>query len=172
MTPDPVDPMTLDVATLAFMAGNAAAELIETRMHDAGHPDIRPSHSYLLQVLIGGEPTVGELAGTLHISQQAVSKSVRELDGLGYVTRRADPGDSRLHRVSMTAKGWSVVEASRAARAELASTLARLVDPDDIDATRRVLVAALEGLGALPAVEQRRVAAPSKRYDRLLSANR
>ncbi|MEZ4239345.1 MAG: MarR family transcriptional regulator [Myxococcota bacterium] len=70
----------------------------------------------MFQHLVERSPTIGELAERLGVTQQAASKAVAELEGLGYVARAADPADSRVRRVSLTARGWDAVERARGAR--------------------------------------------------------
>ena len=53
----------------------------------AEHPDVRYAHGFLIQQLVEGRRPVGEIAENLGVTSQAVSKTVRELEGLGYVER-------------------------------------------------------------------------------------
>ena len=70
------------------------------------HPDIRYSHGFLFQQLVEGPRPVGEVATNLGVTSQAVSKMVRELEALGYVTRVADPDDARVRRVGVD-RAWT-----------------------------------------------------------------
>jgi DNA-binding MarR family transcriptional regulator len=56
-----------------------------------GFDGLRHAHGYVVQRLIEGERPVGALAAELGVSRQAVSKSVTELERLGYVARRPAP---------------------------------------------------------------------------------
>ena len=83
----------------------------------AEHPHVRYAHGFLIQQLVEGPRPVGEIAANLGVTSQAVSKSVRELEAIGYVERWSDPADGRVRRVALTDKGRAVLEAGRAVRA-------------------------------------------------------
>ncbi len=118
-----VNPASLDIATLAWLTGSAANDYLLERLHRIGHQGVRTSHGYVIQHLIDGGPTVTELAAHLGVTQQAASKYVRELEGLGYVQRAADADDARVRRLSLTERGHELVADSRQARTELESAL-------------------------------------------------
>src|SRR3712207_6233710 len=110
--------------SLLFAALNSAtnAEVVR-RIAAAGHPDLRPAHGYVFQHLIAGPARITELAGKLGMTVQGASKLVAELEQLGYVERRVDPGDRRNRIVALTARGWAGIEAGRAARAAVTTEL-------------------------------------------------
>jgi DNA-binding MarR family transcriptional regulator len=82
---------------------------------------------------------------------------VRELEGLGYVDRSGDAADGRVRRVALTARGRAVLDAGREIRAALNAELAAALGAERAEAAADALKAALEALGAMPAVEARRV---------------
>jgi len=157
----PLDPASIDLPSLASLAGASATEHLLGRLRAAGHARVRSSHGYIIQHLIAGTPTVGELAGQLAVTQQAASKFVLELESLGYAERRPDPVDSRIRRVALTAQGQSLVEQARAARAKLEAEVSAAVGAHAVRAARRALVAMLEVTGGTDAVARRRVKPPS-----------
>lgn len=59
---------------------------------------VEPHRRRILDLLRGGEQTVGGLAAALGISQPGVSKHLRVLRGAGLVQARAD-GRRRLYRL-------------------------------------------------------------------------
>jgi len=75
------------------------------------------------------DQTPGELSQRLGISKQACSKTLKELEQSGFVTRRINPQDSRSTVLSLTAKGLKLLEdgiaATEAALGELAETVGR-----------------------------------------------
>src|SRR5919202_4197145 len=109
---------------LLFAALNAAtnAEVVR-RLAVAGHADLRPAHGYVFQHLIAGPARITELADKLGMTVQGASKLVADLERLGYVDRRVDPGDRRNRIVALTARGWAGIEAGRAARAAVTAEL-------------------------------------------------
>ncbi|WP_439591637.1 MarR family winged helix-turn-helix transcriptional regulator [Microbacterium sp.] len=133
----------LDLPTLLTLAGGVVSSQIVERMRQEGFADVRTSHGYVLQLVVADSPTIGSMAESLGVTQQAVSKSVGELQRLGYVDRVADPVDARARRVELTARGRELIEAGRAARQDAEASIAREVSPEDLMAARRVLAAIL-----------------------------
>ena len=137
------------------------AETLNARMMDGlrerGHTRLRYSHGFLFQQLVEGARPVGEIAANLGVTSQAVSKSVRELEALGYVDRWGDPADGRVRRVALTERGRAVLEDGREIRARLNAELAEVLGAERLEAAASTLRAALESRGAMPAVSARRV---------------
>jgi DNA-binding MarR family transcriptional regulator len=154
-------PHELDLASLTALSGAAANEHVLQRLRSCGHPQVRISHGYVFQHLIGGHPTVGELATHLGVTQQAASKSVRELEELGYVERIEDVADSRVRRVALTSRGRAVISLARKIRTQFEEDIRNALGQRAIATAKRVLCAVLEAAGATELVTQRRVKPPS-----------
>lgn len=155
----PLEPETIDMPTLAFLAGVSANEYLLDRLRAAA-PQLRNAHGYVIQHLIEGEPTIGEIAERLEVTQQAASKSVLELESQGYVIRIADKVDARVRRVALTRAGRTLVAEGRAARNHLEAKLSAEVGPRAMATTRRVLVALLSHTEGLHAVQTRSAKPP------------
>jgi DNA-binding MarR family transcriptional regulator len=110
-----------------------------------GHAELRYAHGFLFQQLVEGPRAVGEVAADLGVTSQAVSKTARELEGLGYVRREPDPADARAVRVVSTARGRREF---RQRKERFARALERLSD-ELSEIERRQLADALETLGRL-----------------------
>lgn len=156
-TPE-LDLTELDLGALALLVGQAINAEVQEGLATKGFGDVRNSHASLIQHLVGGGRTVGDLAQRLGVSQQAASKSVAELGALGYVSRSgaAEGGDRRVTRVELTARGKSVVQASRKIRQAITK---KLEDGQGVKATaqaRTALTAALGTLGGAAAARTRR----------------
>lgn len=157
----PVDRIDVDVATLAFLAGSAANGQLLERIRDAGHPYLRTAHGYVFQRLLKTTPTVGELATALGVTQQAASKSAKELESLGYVRRRPDASDRRATRLELTERGHDAVEVARRTRRELESQLRARVGAEVLDNAKESLWALLAMAGGEADVHARSVRMPS-----------
>ncbi|WP_067540127.1 MarR family winged helix-turn-helix transcriptional regulator [Nocardia crassostreae] len=155
-----LDPRELDTGSLALFVGQAAAAVVQERLSAQGFGDLRFSHGYVFQHLIDGEPTVGELAARLGVTQQGASKSVVELENLGYCERVPDPGDARIRRVRLTDRGRAGVEAARQARADLDRRLGDAFGAERLAEHRSLLAELLHELGGTAAVERRAVRPP------------
>jgi DNA-binding MarR family transcriptional regulator len=115
------------------------------------------SHGFLIQQLVQGPRPIGEIAEDLGLTSQAISKAVRELEALGYVDRSGDAADGRVRRVALTDRDRAVLDAGREIRAALNAELAAALGTERAETAAGTLKAGLEALGAMPAVEARRV---------------
>jgi DNA-binding MarR family transcriptional regulator len=156
----PLDPQDLDLGSLALFVGNAAAARVQAELEAAGFTGLRSSHGYLFQHLVEAEPTIGELAALMRMTQQAVSKTVAELEGLGYVERVPDARDGRIRRIRLTAWGRDAIDAARRSRAGLDELARTRFGDDRLDQARTVLVELLDALGGVDEVRLRRVRPP------------
>ncbi|GGW67348.1 MarR family winged helix-turn-helix transcriptional regulator [Streptomyces xantholiticus] len=158
--PPSLDPQQLDTGTLALFVGHAAANLVQEQLAKEGFADLRFSHGYVFQHLIDDEPTVGELAAHLAMTQQGASKAVAELERLGYCERAPDAADARIRRVRLTARGQEAVAAARRARSALDQRLADHLGEQHLAEHRDLLVRLLDELGGTAAVKRRAVRPP------------
>jgi DNA-binding MarR family transcriptional regulator len=156
----PIDETDLDLTLAALFAGYALNDEVQRRLHAAGFEGLRFSHGFLVQHLVAGERTVGELAELMGVTQQAVSKTVGELETLGYLDRRARAGDARVRPVALTQKGRRAIETARAARAEVVAELRSELGPRRVDAATALLRDVLRAQGAMPDIRRRRVRLP------------
>ncbi|MGC5038262.1 MarR family winged helix-turn-helix transcriptional regulator [Streptomyces sp. DT190] len=157
---EPVDPVGLDLGSLALFVGFAASSAVQADLASMGFGDLRMSHGYVFQHLIDAQPTVSDLAAKLDMTQQGASKVVAELERLGYVERRPSPRDARVRHVTLTSKGGEAVTAARRARERLEARLRERCDPAAFDVARTVLVDLLDELGGTEAVHRRDVRPP------------
>ncbi|GEM_PF-544313 len=172
----PLEPDDIDLPALVSLTGAAVDAHVLARLRESGHPGARRSHGYVIQALLAGEPAVGELAGELGVTQQAISKSVAELEALGYAERVPDARDARVRRIRLTPRGRELVDRTRAIRRELERAALAATGPDraratgraqaprpasdDAGAARRILEALLAASGGLEAVRARRAPVP------------
>lgn len=155
-----VDPLSLDLATLSWLAGSAANAFLLEAIRQAGHPQLRISHGYVFQLLITGPQTIGTLAGGLGVTQQAASKSVADLSALGYITAETDASDRRVRRIALSERGRAAVAEARTARARLQARLIERLGPDTVATASAALASLLDMTGGLEATRSRRVRPP------------
>jgi DNA-binding MarR family transcriptional regulator len=151
----------LDLGLAALFAGQAIAEAVRRRLGARGFAGLRFSHGFLVQRLVEDEQSIAALAAALGVSQQAVSKTVSELERLGYVRRRPDPRDARVRLVALTDRGRAAVAAAREERAAVEAELRERLGPRRVAAATRVLREALDLHGATAAARTRRVRPPA-----------
>ncbi|HUR74080.1 MAG TPA: MarR family transcriptional regulator [Sporichthya sp.] len=152
--------MELDVVTATFLAGSALNAEALRRLHARGYDGLRIRHGYVIQHVVEGPIPIGELAGRLGVTQQAASKTVAELEQLGYLERTADPADARVRRAGLTARGRAAVGESRQIRAEIGDELAAALGPRRAATLRAAAADALTWAGGMADVRTRRVVEP------------
>ena len=155
-----MEPLDLDLPTLAQLAGSSMSRMLLEGLAMAGHPGIRPSHGHVFQRLVEGEPTITELAASLGITQQGASKQVRELERLGYVERVPMAADQRARTVRLTPAGRAAIAHGRKAQAAVEAELAAKLGADTVHAAKVVLVALLQRAGLDDRARTRIAAAP------------
>jgi DNA-binding MarR family transcriptional regulator len=161
MTPQrPVEEADLDLSLAALFAGYALNDEVQRRLHAAGFAGLRFAHGFLIQHLVEEGRPVGELAQLMGVTQQAVSKTVRELEGLGYVERRTADRDARVRVVTLTQRGRRALETARTQRRNLIAELRGAFGDDRVDAATTLLRDVLRAQRALPDVRRRRVRPP------------
>jgi DNA-binding MarR family transcriptional regulator len=153
---DRVDLNVLDVVVTAQLLGRAIDRETQQRLASL-HPQARPHHGYVFQHLISGPMAIGQIAARLEVTQQAVSKTVAELERLGYVERRADPGDARVRLIALTDAGRQVIEDYRQITRQVHDELVTALGVDRVEDLRALMAASLEAIGAAGAISERRV---------------
>ncbi|MGO1049582.1 MarR family winged helix-turn-helix transcriptional regulator [Crossiella sp. CA198] len=150
---DPADDLVL-----LFTALSAAADAeVRRRVAAAGFTGLRRSHGYLFQHLIPGPARISELAAKLGLTPQAVSKTVTELEQLGYARRSVGAGDQRSRLVELTARATGAIEAARTARADLRATYQDILGAATAEAVTEGLRRLATETGALAELTARRL---------------
>jgi DNA-binding MarR family transcriptional regulator len=155
---DAVDLASLDLGYLGQFVGQRINDLVLEKLAAEGYGDLRTSHGFVIQHLLGGPRTITELATALGISQQAASKTVAELVELGYLETAAT-ADRRARAITLSDKALASVALVRKVRAKLEQ---RLVDKHGaaVAKARALLAAVLEDLGAAEVVRTRSIREP------------
>lgn len=153
----------LDLPTVIALVGSAVDRRVLESLAAAGLHGLRPGHGHVIQRLVEGPSTVGEIADAVGVTQQAVSKTVKELVSLGYVEQSRDAADRRRHPLSLTSTGRAAVRTARECRTSLHDDVVASATPRDLQAARRVLVQLAGALGLDEQVSRRTVPAPPDR---------
>jgi DNA-binding MarR family transcriptional regulator len=110
-----------------------------------GYHDYRRSDAAVFRRLLRGPTAVGRLDEVLGASRQAARKIVEGLEQRRYVTTERDPDDARRLIVSLTPAGEAYARAVVDVIESLNRGLVGRVEPEDLAATRRVLLAVISG---------------------------
>jgi DNA-binding MarR family transcriptional regulator len=154
-----LDLVDLDLGHLALFLGLRVNQLVMAQMARAGFRNLRESHGYLIQHLIGSDRTITELAHRMGVSQQAASKAVAELIRLN-VLEESIGEDRRSRVIRLSSRGWKGVQASRKIRTKIHQRVQKAIGKREYDRTKMTLIAALEKFGGAEAIRTRRVRQP------------
>ncbi len=149
----------LDLGYLALFVGMRINELTLEAVHEAGFAGLRHAHGFVFQHLMEGPRSISELAALLEVTQQAASKTVAELEQLGFIEKTPSE-DARVRRVRLSARGRAAVEKGRASRDELQKRFERIHGKRAIEDARELLAKVLTSLGGAEAVRSRRIRMP------------
>ena len=124
-----------------------AARLHRARMGDRlGSLGLFAGQEAVLQALVDGPMTMGELAGLLRVRPPTASKTVTRLSALGLVERRAGTGDGRLVRVGLTSEGLARAAAVEGLWGEVEDEMLAGLDGRDRKRLRKLLRKAARSL--------------------------
>jgi len=131
----PVDPGGVLAVAASLRLGTTR---LARRLRREADVDLTPSLlSALSMVYLHGPLTLGALAEFERVTPPTVTKLVGRLEEAGLVERACDPDDRRVHRVSITDGGSSLLAESRERKnAWLAERLGTL-DAHDLECLRR-----------------------------------
>lgn len=148
----------LDVASALTLLGDAVSGLVLRNLDGTG---LRHGHGYVVQRLLLGPTTATEIAQELGVTQQAVSKTLKELIALGHVETAADTADRRRRPVQLTARGHAAVETARAARRQVDDRIRSAIGPVRFSEMISDLTKALDALDLTENVRRRAVPPPT-----------
>jgi DNA-binding MarR family transcriptional regulator len=88
--------------------------------------------SALSVVVFAGPISLRDLAAAEQVRPPSMTRTVRELELDGMITRETDDSDRRVIRIRATAKGEQLLKEGRGARIKLLADLLRSVDVDEL----------------------------------------
>ena len=100
---------THSIGSVILIALWAKREIV-TSVNQSGHHSVRRSHIELLSTLERGGVRMSDIARELGVTRQAVSATVRELEGLCYVERRPDSTDRRAVLIAPSVEGSELLD--------------------------------------------------------------
>ena len=149
----------LDLSYLCFFLGRRVNELVVETMKNSGSGNVRESHGYVIQHFIESDRSITELGQRMGVTQQAASKAVAELIGLGIL--EALPGaDKRSKRIRLSEVGRGLVKASRDARKKIEKKIEKAIGKNQFENTKQTILRCLEVVGGTKSIQQRRISIP------------
>jgi DNA-binding MarR family transcriptional regulator len=122
------------------------AQDIDAALRAAGFGDLRPSHANVFPFVPPEGISVSGLAELARVRKQTMAQAVDQLERLGYVERRPNPGDRRSRLVFLTERGESVKPVTHATAARVEQRWADLTSPEELEALRGALLRLLTEL--------------------------
>lgn len=114
--------------------------LINVLSRKMGMPISRVTLLRVLALAFPGEVGILEIARRLHINGAAVTRQIKEMEGLGLVARTPDERDGRRCNVKLTAKGRELFEQIHARQHELEKHFASgVLTPEEVRTAAKVL---------------------------------
>lgn len=153
----PLLPPDEDLGLLCLIVTSGFNDAVLKLLAAAGFGDARVPHGFVVQGLLAGDKTVTELAGRLGITVQAVSKTVNEMERLGYIEKSADPDDGRSMLLSLTGRALQSVAESRRARFEVQRELVEALGEHHAGSLIEALRLVAARFGGLDAIAARRL---------------
>ena len=124
------------------------AQDIDAALREAGFGDIRPPHANVFPFVPAQGITVSELAQLARVRKQTMAQAVDQLERMGYVERRPNPGDRRSRLVFLTERGEAVRPVTHATAARVEERWAEVTSPEELEALRASLLRLLTELRA------------------------
>jgi len=146
-----------DIGLLCMVIANGFNDAVLERLAEKGFGDAKFGHGFIVQGLLAGDRTVTELAQRLGISVQAVSKTVHEMESLGYIERTRDAADGRARKLALSARGLANLAEARRARLETMSRLERRLGRRQTREALELLRTLAAEFGGLQAMAERRL---------------
>lgn len=109
------------------------------RLHAQGFERITEPHLTLLGNLDCGATHGADVAERMGVTRQAIARTLRELEALGYVRLDRDPVRKNQKIIVMTGAGERLALAARAALSEVEAALQDRIGPAQLDALRAAL---------------------------------
>jgi MarR family transcriptional regulator for hemolysin len=135
------------------VAARATRGLLDAVLAQAG--TTFSSWTVLAALSTRGPAIQRDLAKSLNMIGPSVVERIDQLESAGLVTRSAVPGDRRASLVDLTAEGDALVARVGGVMRSTEDALTGGLDPDDVQATRRVLAQVAERARALRAERTR-----------------
>jgi DNA-binding MarR family transcriptional regulator len=101
------------IGALLRMPWESILERLLSGLRERGFTDLGASHLSVLQWPGPDDLRPSELAAQSRMSKQALNYLLGQLERLGYLERRDDPGDQRFKRIALTERGQRAALAMR-----------------------------------------------------------
>src|SRR3954454_4368035 len=124
-------PVHARAAYLLARVGRSQQVRFAERMRMLG---LRPKHFAVLNAIaLAGGGSQQELGGRMGLDPSGLVGAIDELEGMGLVERRRDPGDRRRYALALTPEGTATLRRARRAVSDSARELLGALDDAEVD---------------------------------------
>ena len=102
-------------ARLLLDAFDAMVDEVQVELDRRGHPQLSVGNEFAMQSIDAGAESAADLSRALGVTRQAAAKTIKTLEGLGYVDRTSNTTDARQKRLVVTERGREAVAIGAAA---------------------------------------------------------
>jgi DNA-binding MarR family transcriptional regulator len=131
--------LTPPLPALLDEAKQMAVDELHRRLHEEGHPQVRPGHGCVFRFIDADGSRLTDLAERARMTKQAVGEVVADLAELGYVERAPDPDDGRAKLIKLTERGGEARQTAVSIFAEIEREWAERFGSERIAAMRELL---------------------------------
>lgn len=132
-------PLPEPLTVLLESASQSVLRDLVERLRARGHASVSAPHLVLFGNLDCGATHAARIAQRMGVSRQAISKTLRELQDLGFVSLEDDPKRRNQKLVVMTDRGMRLATDAREELAAIEGALAERIGADAMQALRRAL---------------------------------
>lgn len=129
------------ISVLLGRASSLVLHHLATGVRGRGFDGITEAHLLLFGHLDCGATHAARIAQRMRVTRQAISKTLRELHGLGFVRLNDDPDRRNQKLVVMTARGNELAIAARAELARIEAVMGARIGAEAMAALRAALEA-------------------------------
>ncbi len=138
------------IGALLRVPWEAAQRHMLERLREGGFDDVDAAHLGVFRYPGPQGERPSDLAARLGMSKQALNYLLGELERLGYLERRPDPGDLRSKRIAMTSRGVAMGMAMREAVGEIETAWARRIGEERFSQLRGLLLELNQAVSPAP----------------------
>ncbi|MBI1225690.1 MAG: MarR family transcriptional regulator [Bacteroidetes bacterium] len=122
-----------NVYRLVIRYGKYMAARAETIAHERGFLDFKIQYMGFLANIDSKGTTSSELARCIHVTKQATSKMVKEIEKLGYIEFRPHENDGRANVIHLTNKGEELLKLGITISEILKNDMVEIVGEDNVE---------------------------------------
>jgi MarR family transcriptional regulator, organic hydroperoxide resistance regulator len=135
--PPRTDPLSEQVANAFLQIANRHRQILHSSL---GKHGVNPGQAICLRALAEQDGAAqSEIADVMNLSRPSVTRILQRMEKGGLVRRAVDPGDQRVTRVYLTARGRDLIGSLRAGFADYVSRTVALLPESDRVTLARIL---------------------------------